>query len=291
LRETINNDSFDNQEFRYRELSINEAGNYQQIVYDHSSQVIEAAIEPTASGKKLKEIPGLFVGVDSNNANVDKSPIIGISNSNIKHYQTWAELAWVTVYAGHPQMILSGLQAGWNDMAEKKGIKVVLDAAKVIALEGETAAAQLLEINSANLIHFKNLELLERMMQEQGLMLKGGMYKNGVESAEAIKIRYSSEISTLGKIVENVESACLFTISKMAEFMKTNYEGEVIISKDFVTPTPDAALITALQSAEITATAPRGTTTRYLQSVELVPDDVIPEDVPELSKQNDPNLP
>jgi hypothetical protein len=237
LRELLDSDTCNEIEYQYRELLINEAGYYQQTVFNESGEIIQEPFEPIAAGNKLREIPGIFVGVESNTPDVDKPPVIGISNSNLKHYQTMAELAWVTTYTGHPQLVLTGLMVGWNDMAEKKNMKVVLDAAKVLALEGETAAAQLLEINSSNLIHFKNLELLERMMQEQGLMLKGGMYKNGVESAEAIKIRYSSEISTLGKIVENVENACLFTIDQMGLFMSATYTGEVVINKEFVTPT------------------------------------------------------
>ena len=227
---------------------------------------------PKAAGKAFTEIPGLFVGTTSNTVKVDKSPVIGISNSNLKHYQTWADLMHVQVYSGNPQLVLAGLAAGWNKAAKKNEVKVKLDAANILALEGDNSSASLLEIDTGNLIHFRTLEVLEQSMSEQGAKIKSISKKAGVESAEALKIRSSASMSKLAAIVANTEEALNRCLVWAGQYMSTTVTTKVSINKEFFSPQLDGGLLSSISAAEAANTAPRGTTVEYLKQIELVDD-------------------
>ena len=183
---------------------------------------------PKANGKTLSNIPGTFIGSISNSATVDRAPVYGIARSNIKHYQTWAELIHVQTYAGHPQIALTGLPNGWLRMSQSNqqdcpaggassgngggaqssvasNIQLQIGASRVIALEGEASKIERLDGASDTVIHFKTLEQLEKSMLEQGARIKSFDAKGGVESAQGMMIRHAGESSQLAKIATNTE--------------------------------------------------------------------------------------
>jgi hypothetical protein len=267
LREESEDEDFT---WQYRELYLDsETGNYTVRVHYNDGAIVSQPIVPMANGQTLKFIPFTFVGVTSNNLDIDKSPVIGISNTNLKHYQTWAEMAHCQTYIGHPQLVLTGLPSGFNKRAQQDSIKLTLDASNVLALEGEAASASLLEISGTNLMHYQTLALLSEMMAEQGRRVKASMSKTGVESVEAIKVRHAGEISKLGQVVQNVELALKQILEWMAQFMGSELNTDVNINKQFFPPTIDGKTIQQLSSSEMSGTLPRGTTTRYLQELEL----------------------
>jgi hypothetical protein len=262
--------------YMYRELII-EDGIYKIKIYREDQDV--KTIIPLANGEYLTEIPGLFIGTTSNTARVDKSPVMGISNSNIKHYQTWAELLYLQTYVGHPQLVLTGLTPGWNKQAEKQQFKVKMDAAEILALEGDSSAAQILEIDTKQLIHFKTLEVLESSMAEQGARIKAISHKAGVESAEALKIRTSASMSKLASIVQNASEGLTEALKWLGAYMGEDLDAySISINKEFYSPNPDGPFLTSISNAEVAGTAPRGTALNYLKQVELV-DDNIPNEV------------
>jgi hypothetical protein len=260
----------------YRELLI-EDGIFVMYIY-REDEAEALKFVPTAGGKPFTEIPGVFVGTTSNTVRVDKSPVIGISNSNLKHYQTWADLMNVQVYVGNPQLVIAGLAAGWNKQAEKNNVKVKLDASMVLALEGDNSSASLLEIDTNSLVHFRTLETLEQSMAEQGAKIKSISKKSGVESAEALKIRSSASMSKLAAIVANAEEALNKCLGWMGQYMGTEVDSKVAINKEFYAPEPDGALLSAISDTEAAGTSPRGTTITYLKQIELVSEDVTNED-------------
>ncbi len=267
----------DNEEkYLYRELVMIERV-FQMHIYREGEPVV--TVTPSASGQVFGEIPGMFVGTTSNTAKIDKSPVIGISNSNLKHYQTWADLMHVQVYVGNPQIVLAGLAAGWNKQAEKNNVKVKMDAAHLLALEGDNSSASLLEIDTNSLVHYRTLEILEQSMAEQGARIKSISKKAGVESAEALKIRSSASMSKLAAIVVNTEDALTQCLKWSAQYMGDKEPTtKISINKEFYSPEPDGSLLGAISEAEAVGTAPRGTAITYLKQIELV-DDSIPNEV------------
>lgn len=261
--------------YLYRELKI-EDGKFTMTVHRDDQESVTST--PQANGKAFTEIPGMFVGTTSNTAKVDKSPVIGISNSNLKHYQTWADLMHVQTYVGNPQVVLAGLAPGWNEQAKKQNVKVKMDAANILALEGDNSSASLLEIDTNSLVHFRTLEMLEQSMAEQGARIKSISKKAGVESAEALKIRSSASMSKLAAIVVNTEDALTKCLGWAAQYMGTVVNSSIQINKEFYAPEPDGALLGAISEAEAVGTAPRGTAITYLKQIELVDDSKTTED-------------
>jgi hypothetical protein len=258
--------------YMYRELLI-ENGVYKIKIYKEDESV--KTLTPIANGAQLTEIPGLFIGTTSNTARVDKSPVMGISNTNIKHYQTWAELFYIQTYVGHPQLVLTGLTPGWNKQAERSDFKVKMDASVVLALEGDNSGAQILEIDTKQLMHYKTLEVLESSMAEQGARIKAISHKAGVESAQALKIRTSASMSKLASIVQNASDGLTAALKWLGQFMGKDLENYTItINKDFYSPEPDGPFLTSISNAEVSGTAPRGTALNYLKQVELVDDNI-----------------
>ncbi len=256
--------------YMFRELLIRN-GKFVIVIHREDRESIEYS--PKADGVEFTEIPGMFIGTTSNTVKVDKSPVMGISNSNLKHYQTWADLMHVQVYTGNPQLVLAGLAPGWNKAAENKGVKVKLDASMVLALEGDNSSASLLEIDTNSLVHFRTLETLEQSMAEQGAKIKSISKKAGVESAEALKIRSSASMSKLSAIVANVEDALNKCLLWVGQYMGEKVITQVEINKEFYAPAPDGALLSSISEAEAVGTAPRGTAITYLKQIELVSDD------------------
>ncbi len=192
--------------FQYRHLLIDE-GVYKVRIYEsRETEVFEEFIPTQSNGQHFDFIPGTFVGSINNAPNVDQSVLLGINNSNIKHYQIFSELSQATVYLGQPSLIVSGLPAGFIKQAEANKTKIRVGANNTILLEGDSSQASLLEIDP-NLTHYKTLELLENSMSEQGFNLRSAMTRGGAETATTVQLRQASQMSKLGSIVNNVEHA------------------------------------------------------------------------------------
>ncbi len=210
--------TFDTDEtFQYRELLIEDNIYKVRVKEKQDSEDYEEFIPTQSNGKHFNVIPGTFCGANDNDPNVDQSPILGISNSNIKHYQTWAELTSATVYLGSPTLALTGLPSGFIKQMEKNDAKIKVGANLALALEGDSAQASLLEINS-DLTHYKTLEKLEASMSEQGFQLRANMTRGGAETASTVQLRQASQMSKLGTIVNNCEDALNQTLIYAAEY-------------------------------------------------------------------------
>ncbi len=203
--------------YRYREL-VMDANVYKvRIKEEQDSEDYTEFIPTTSTGATFSSIPGSFCGATDNDPDIDQSPVLGISNSNIAHYQTWAELTSATVYLGSPTLALTGLPSGFIKQIEKNGSKLKVGADLALALEGDSAKAELLEINS-DLTHYRTLEKLEASMSEQGFQLRANMSRGGAETATTVQLRQASQMSKLGTIINNCEDAMNLTLEYASEF-------------------------------------------------------------------------
>ncbi len=220
--------------YQYRELLIEDSIYKVRIYQDQDSQgtaEYQEYIPTKSNGEHFDVIPGTFCGAVDNLPNVDTSPLLGISNSNIVHYQTWAELTSTTTYLGSPTLALTGLPPGWIKQQLKNDTSLRVGPDLALALEGDSAKAELLEINS-DLTHYRTLEKLETAMSEQGYALKSSMDKSGVESATALMIRSGSQMSKLGAIINNVQAGMNTVLEYVAEFTGTS-PTTITLNKDF----------------------------------------------------------
>ena len=244
---------------------------------------------PKANGQAFKIIPGLFCGSVTNAPDVDRIPLLGISTSNIKHYQTFAELIHVQVYTGHPQVVMTGMPKGWlqslkdeaTRLAAQGGSapkvhepKVNVGASRTLVVEGDSSDIKLLTLTGSDLVHFKTLEQLEKSMLEQGARIKYFSVKGGVESADTLRTRSTGESSQLAKIATNVERALEEVLTYANQFMAINTEVAVEINKEFYQATPDASLITIMNQLIATGNLPITVLWAYLRKVGIIDVDI-----------------
>lgn len=275
LREVIyseNEDGVNTESYRYRKLSIDEDGFYLVTVTYEETDATET-FKPVASGSRLDHIPATFIGAKNNTPRINTSPIVGISNSNIKHYQTWAELNHIQTYAGHPMIALTGAPKGFIKEMEKNNIKINVGASNALVLEGDQASATVLtQANDTNIMHFKTLAELKSSMEEQGARIKesqGGQ----VESAEALTIKYSGDNSILASIAINVELATKFVYQELGLFMGANAEKTTIaLNKTFIERVVDPAVMGAISTAVATGNLPNRIFLQYLKEHNIVSD-------------------
>ncbi len=217
-------------QYQYRELIL-EDNVYKVRIKDTPEATEYTEYIPTAAdSSNFNYIPGTFCGSVDNDPNIDQSPILGISNSNIKHYQTFAELTSTTVYLGSPTLALTGLPAGWIKAQAKNDNKIKVGADLALAIEGDSAKAALLEINS-DLTHYKTLDKLESSMAEQGFMLRSAMSRGGAETATTVQLRQASQMSKLGMLINNAEEALNLVLTYAVDFGAIPMKIE--LNKDF----------------------------------------------------------
>lgn len=270
-----------------------------------NNQLMYTEVVPVLAGKKIDRIPGSFCGSVSNSSKVDRSPVHGIARSNIKHYQTWAELMHVQTYSGHPQVVLSGLPQGWlrglqqmgksagssvnNEAAyggeggsvgqTQQSTEIKIGASRILVLEGETSKAERLLGAGADVIHFKTLEQLEKSMLEQGARIKSFDAKGGVESPQGMKVRHAGESSQLAKIATNAERALKVAFDYAAMYMAQASDVKVTINKEFFASEPEPTMITALTASVSGGQLPRKVLYDYSRETGLIDGDVTDEEL------------
>lgn len=288
LREAWYND-LDEAKFRYRELIL-DAGVYKVRVYEDENLTVYNEFTPQASGSPLEHIPFYFIGAVSNTADPDEPPIIGIANSNIKHYQTWAELNHVQTYMGHPMLAITGAANGFTKKAQDEGVTFTVGARQALVMEGDTASASVLQAPDAGGIHFKTLAELKQSMTDQGANLKSGDQKNVAEAENTLKIRHSSETSVLASIAKNVEAGLEMAMDDIGLYMNTVIPDDfsIELNKEYMDPAPDSTLVGALNTAVVSGNYRKKDFTVYLQQVGLVSEDENVETVVTELEENDP---
>ena len=105
--------------------------------------------------------------------------------------------------------------------------------------------------------------------------------KGGVESAEAIALRYSSDVSKLAGIAYNVELAMESVYRWISKFMAVSYEPDITMNKVFYQSGIDSQVLSALINAELSQSVPPGTVFRYLVEGELLQSDDIEKQIEE----------
>lgn len=279
VREVVYDD-LNKPKYRYRELNLN-TGVFKVKVYENEDQTDVKEFTPMANGSSLDHIPFYFIGAVSNTADPDEPPIIGIANSNIKHYQTWAELNHVQTYMGHPMLAITGAPNGFTKKAKEEGVTFTVGARQALVMEGDQASASVLQASDAGGIHFKTLAQLQQSMTDQGAKLKSGDQKASAEAENTLKIRHSSETSVLASIAKNVEAGLESAMGDIALYMNATLPDDfsVELNKEYLDPAPDASLIGALNTAVTSGNYRKTDFNVYLQQVGLVSEE---EDIDKL---------
>jgi len=225
---------------QYRVLRLRGDG-YTQQLYRDEKPVSEEVYPKNASGQNWQFIPLVVVGSKNNDSTVDDAPLADIASVNIGHYRNSADYEEGVFITGQPTLFLthSLSQDQWLEY-NPRGIKLGSRQGFVL---GESGSANLLQASSNN-------AAAEAMKQKALDMIAIGARiitdRGQNETAEAARIRFSSENSVLGDVVGNLSEAIELCLYWCAEFMGIAGEPEFEINSEFYDKSLDPTMISAL---------------------------------------------
>lgn len=235
-------DEFDHtSETQYRVLRLRPNG-YSQQIYREDEPYTEEFYPTKSDGSKWDEIPFQFVGSKNNDSTIDDSPLADIADINIAHYRNSADYEESCFFIGQPTLfITTSMSADAFERMNPQGIKLGSRAGHVL---GETGSATLLQADPNQLV-------LDAMKAKEAQMVMIGARiitdRSGNETAEGARIRYASENSVLGDLVNNLSSAIQTCIDWVGEFMGVaTEESEFQINNEFYDKNVDPQLIMSM---------------------------------------------
>jgi hypothetical protein len=246
LHEKINEPTDDGFEFtakdQYRALMLM-GGRYIQRVYSEDRQDGEESEPKDKTGKTFDHIPFHFFGAQNNDASIDKAPLEDLAEVNILHYGNSATVEQSGFISSQPTLFLT------SDMDPDTFAKLNPNGMHI----GSTRGYLLGKTGSAKLVQADESQLaltLMRDKEQQMLMIGARIVQqgNGAETAEAVRIRYSSDNSVLGTIAGNVSEAVKLALFDAQRFMmgEVDEAGTVFwLSQEFFDQVMDAQAILA----------------------------------------------
>jgi hypothetical protein len=201
-------------DFQYRVLRLVEGKYVQELHKPSGAGGYEiTTINPTdGTGQPFEEIPGTFIGAETNDSTVEKPLMLDISNLNIAHYRNSADYEELTYMVGQPTPYLSGLTNDWVER-HMKG-QIMLGSRACIPLP-ENGTAGLIQAQP-NTLPGEAMKQKEELMQALGAKL---IEKREVrQTATEAGITEASETSILASCCKNVSAAYAFGFEMAARF-------------------------------------------------------------------------
>lgn len=219
LLETSGPDGFEwHQKIQYRVLRLNEQQIYTSCLYDVDGNQMEIETAPTkADGTFWNEIPFLFVGSENNDANIDQAPLYDLAVLNLGHYKNSADYEESIFITGQPTLFMRGTcdLTSFKDVYPN-GIKFGSRAGYYL---GENGGADLIQANPNQLA-----DVAMSRKEAQALAIGARLISppGGRETAEAARIRFSSQNSALYLVTTNVSLAITKCLEWALAFTTTN---------------------------------------------------------------------
>lgn len=175
-----------------------------------------------AGNQKLTRIPFVFVGSVNNEPNVDDLPMEPISDVNVGHYRESANLAASSfnLSAAQPWIADDNYSKALRNQEVNGGSQDLGEESLIVLGGGGT-----FNLTSApeNSLASKLMEGYENQMVALGAQLITS--SSGVETAEAARIKHSSDVSVLDTIASNVSDAYSKCLEFASIFLGIDYQG------------------------------------------------------------------
>lgn len=246
LHEQINDVTEDGFEFtavdQYRALMLI-GGQYVQRLYREDAPEAEESIPTDKSGKPFDHIPFHFIGAQNNDASIDKAPLEDLAEVNILHYGNSATVEEAGFIASQPTLFIT------TSITTDEWVKANPNGIHIGSRRGHNLGAT----GSAVMLQAKETQLARELMkdkEEQMLMIGARIVQQGgsAETAEAVRIRYTSDNSVLGTIAGNVSEAVRLALFDAQRFMMdaVDEKGTVFwLNQEFFEQAMDAQAIMA----------------------------------------------
>ncbi|WP_333617273.1 DUF4055 domain-containing protein [Mixta calida] len=230
---------------QYRALTLDD-GKYRHRLW-HEGDPYETPfldVLPTDyNGKPFDHIPFHFFGAQSNDSHIDKAPLEDLAEVNILHYGNSATVEESGFISSQPTLFFTtDIEQDEFQKWNPHGIQV-----------GSTRGYALGKTGTATMVQASESQLSLKLMQEkenQMLMIGARIVQksSGQETAEAARIRYSSDNSVLGTIAGNISEALKLAILDAQLYMEGRSDAEKTtfwLNQEFFDETMDAQMILA----------------------------------------------
>ena len=246
LHEKINEPSEDGFEFiakdQYRALIMID-GRYVQRVYSEDVPDGEESNPTDKAGKPFDHIPFHFFGSQNNDASIDKAPLEDLAEVNILHYGNSATVEESGFISSQPTLFIT------TDIQPDEFVKLNPNGMHIGSRRGhnlgKSGTAIMLQANETQLAR----ELMKDKEQQMSMIgARVVLQSVGVETAEAVRIRYSSDNSVLSTIAGNVSEAIRLALFDAQRFMMgtVDEKGTVFwLNQEFFEQAMDAQAILA----------------------------------------------
>lgn len=189
-------------------------GEYVQRVYKEGDEGYTEAKPTDKAGNAFDHIPFSFYGAQNNDASIDKSPLEDLADVNILHYGNSATVEESGFISSQPTLfITTDISADEFVKANPNGMQIGSRRGHML---GKTGSAVLLQADESQLARTLMKDKEEQMLMIGARIVQQG---GGAETAEAVRIRYSSDNSVLGTIAGNVSEALKRAILDAERFM------------------------------------------------------------------------
>jgi len=249
LVECYNEDESDefnfNTKMQYRALTLQD-GKYRHRLW-HEGDPYDAPVldvYPTDyNGNSFDHIPFHFFGAESNDSRIDKAPLEDLAEVNILHYGNSATVEESGFISSQPTLFFTtDIDQDEFQKWNPHGIQI-----------GATCGYSLGKNGSAIMVQASEGQLARTLMQDkenQMLMIGARIVQqaSNQETAEAARIRYSSDNSVLGTIAGNVSEALKLAILDAQLYMSgiSDAAGTTFwLNQEFFDETMDAQMILA----------------------------------------------
>lgn len=234
-------------EDKYKELILVD-GVYRIDEYE-DDELIDSVTPTKSDGRTLDFIPFVICGSVNNSPDVDDIVMWSIVDLTQGHYQNSADYEDLLRYL-MPTPAVTVPNKQWMDDVLPDGVYSFGDGSIIPIPEGGNAT--LLQA-SPNQMHQEAMRHKEEQLVKIGARIISD--SNGVETAEAVKIKFSSENSVLDNLAQNVSDAIRVCVEWCALFDGVNGEAWFELNREFfdttMTPQEISALIMLADRGDI----------------------------------------
>ncbi len=269
---------------QYRVLFLDENNTYQQEVYQYQKGealndgyvVAETHTPLNYSGEVFNYIPFVFCGSENNDWYIDPEPLYDLALVNLAHYRCSADLMESVWLNGQPFLVVDIGDSSKEefDAANPAGVKFGSRAGLVLAAGG---SAQLLQANANQMVSAVMKDLIEqasgigaRIIQPVG---------SSRETAEAAKIRYGAQHSSLYTLTSNFSWAMEAILAVVAEFEGVSEDSTFKLNDEFYDEIADANVIAQLILSSTNGILAKDDVRDYLRRVGVVSEQRTNEDI------------
>lgn len=198
----------------HRVLRLNEEGIYQQELYNEDGELLEFNVPQKADGSYFYDIPFACIGSENNDLGIDTIPLYDLAILNLGHYRNSADYEESIFITGQPTLFMRG-DADLESFKSlyPNGIRFGSRAGYYL---GNNGGADLVQANPNQLAD----EAMKRK-EDQALAIGARLIAppGGRETAEAARIRFSSQNSALYLITTNISLGIMQCLVWAQEFM------------------------------------------------------------------------